>query len=49
MALNDTFNIAPKYAHSSAADLTSYLPKKDNWAEKCKDHLSKKEYLLYCD
>ena len=49
MALNDTFNILQKNTISSEADLTSNLPKKDYWAEECKEHPSKKECLFYCD
>ena len=49
MALNDTFNILPKNIISLEADLISYLPKKDFWAEECKEHPSKKECLFYCD
>jgi len=41
MALNDTFNIFSKNTISPEADLTSYLPKKDYWAEECKKHPSK--------
>ena len=49
MALNDTFNILPKETISLEADLTSYFPKKDYWDKECKEHLSKKECLFYCD
>ena len=49
MALNETFNTLPKNTISLDADLTSYLPKKDYWDEECKEHLSKKEYLFYCN
>ena len=42
MALNDTFKILPKNKTSLEADLTSFLPKKDYWAEECKEHPSKK-------
>ena len=49
MALNDTFKILPKNKTSLEADLKSFLPKKDYWAEECKEHPSKKECLFYCD
>ena len=49
MALNDTFNILSKNTISLDADATSYLPKKDYWAQECEEHPSKKEYLFYCD
>ena len=47
MALNDTFNTLPKNT-IFMEDLTSYLLKKDYWAEECKGHPSKKRmpYLL---
>ena len=40
MALNDTFKILPKNKTSLEADLTSFFPNKDYWAEKCKEHPS---------
>jgi len=49
MALNDTFKITPNSTIPLEADLTSYLPTKDYWAEECKEHPSKKECLFYCD
>ena len=49
MALNDTFKSLPKNKTSLEADLTSILPKKDYWAEECKEHPSKKECLFYFD
>ena len=49
MALNDTFKIPPKNKISLKADLSPFLPKKDYWAEECKEHPSKKECLFYCD
>ena len=49
MALNDTFKILPKNKISLKADLLPLLPNKDYWAEECKKHPSKKEYLFYFD
>tara|TARA_A100000164_G_scaffold264638_1_gene236521 strand:- start:818 stop:1051 length:234 start_codon:yes stop_codon:yes gene_type:complete len=49
MALNDTFRIFTKKKISLGVDLTSYLSKKDYWAQECKEHLSKKECLFYCN
>ena len=49
MALNDTFKILTKNKVSLKADLSSLLTYKDYWAEKCKEHPSKKECLFYCD
>ena len=49
MALNDTFKILPKKNIYLEADLSSFLPNKDYWAEECKEHPSKKECLFYCD
>ena len=49
MALNDTFKTLPKNKVSLKADLSSFSPKKDYWAEECKEHPSKKECLIYCD
>ena len=49
MAINDTFKILPKNKTYLEADLTSFLPKKDYWAEDCKKHPTLKECLFYCD
>ena len=49
MAFNDTFIILPKNKIYLEADLSSFLPNKDYWAEECKEHPSKKECLFYCD
>ena len=49
MALNDTFKIPLINTNALTSGLTSYLPKKDYWAEECKEHPSKKECLFYCD
>ena len=49
MALNETYKVLLKNKVSLKADLSVFLPKKDYWAEECKEHPSKKECLFYCD